>query len=133
MRKLLENLIRYPVYSNLLMIMLLVLGIGPGAWFLLRDEGLVEQVSEARIEQALSANGVPTGMSECMAQRLVDRLSLAQLRKLERIAPHEGAGALPTSLTEALARLRRVDDEEATEQVVLTVTRCGAEALLEGL
>jgi hypothetical protein len=116
-----------------LLILFGVFLIGLAAWFFLREDGVVEQVTEARIEAALTANGVPQGMSECMADRLVDRLSLTQLRKLERAAPQDGESRIPVSTDDALARLRRVDDEEAVEQVVITATRCGAEALFDRL
>ena len=84
-----------------IIILLAVLGIGVGAYFLLRDDGVLEQVTEAQVESALLANGVPAVMAECMAPKLTDRLSINQLRKLQRIAPQEGEGALPASTDEA--------------------------------
>ncbi|MHA7819043.1 MAG: hypothetical protein ACX930_05290 [Erythrobacter sp.] len=116
-----------------IIILLVVFAIGLGAWFLLRDDGVVEQVTEARVEQVLLANGVPPGMADCMSARLVDRLNINQLRKLERAAPQEGETRVPVSTEDALARIRRVDDDQAVEQVVITATRCGAEALLDRL
>ena len=115
-----------------IIILLAVLGIGVGAYFLLRDDGVIEQVTEAQVESALLANGVPAVMAECMAPKLTDRLSINQLRKLQRIAPQEGEGALPASTDEALERLRRVDDDEAVEQVVRSATSCGIELMLGG-
>lgn len=114
-----------------LTILIVVFAIGLGAWFLLRDEGVVEKVTEVRVEQVLLANGVPPRMADCMADRLVDRLSINQLRKLERAAPQDGETSVPISTDDALARIRRVDDEAAVEQVVINATRCGAEALLD--
>lgn len=116
-----------------LLILVVVFLIGLAAWFFLREDGVVEQVTEARVERALTDNGVPPNLADCMAGRLVDRLSIAQLRKLERAAPQEGESRVPVSREDALARIRRVDDEQAVEQVVITATRCGAEALLQGL
>lgn len=115
-----------------ILILLAVLGIGVGAYFLLRDDGVIEQVTEAQVESALLANGLPAPMAECMAPRLTDRLSINQLRKLQRMAPQEGEGALPTSTTQALERLRRVDDDEAVEQLVRTGTTCGIELMMGG-
>lgn len=114
-----------------LLILIAILAIGVGAWFVLRDDGVLEQVTEARVEQALLANGVPANMSECMAPRLVDRLSIGQLRKLERLAPEAGEERIPTSTGAAMARLRRVDDREAVEQVVRVAGGCGLEIGLE--
>lgn len=114
-----------------IVILLLVFGIGIAAWFLLRDDGVLEEVTEARVAEALIDNGVPPVMTQCMAPRLVERLSIAQLRKLERLAPTEGEEALPASTDAALERLRRVDDNRAVEQLVLVAGRCGIEIGLE--
>ncbi len=107
-----------------LVILLVVFAIGIGAWFLLRDDGLVEQVKEARVEQALIANGVPGELSGCMAERLVDKLSINQLLKLERLAPQDGEARIPQSLGGAMERLRRVDDNEAVEQLARAAGGC---------
>ena len=40
---------------------------------------------------------------------MTDRLSINQLRKLQRIAPEDGESAVPLSTSEALDRLRRVE------------------------
>jgi len=114
-----------------ILILLLVFAIGLGAWFLLRDDGLVEEVTEARVAEALIDNGVPPVMTQCMAPRLVDRLSIGQLRALERIAPDAGEGALPTSTDEALDRFRRVGDQQAVEQLVIVAGGCGIEIGLD--
>lgn len=116
-----------------ILILLLVFLIGVGAWFLLREDGYLEQVTAERVEQALLDNGMPANMAECMGPRLVDRLSLAQLRKLERIAPEEGESAIPTTSDEAMTRLRRVDDPEAVEQMFLTAGGCGFELITRAL
>ncbi|MBV7264736.1 hypothetical protein [Erythrobacter ani] len=115
-----------------IVILLIVFLVGLAAWFFLREDGVLEQVTEARVEQALLANRVPAPMAECMAARLVDRLSLNQLRKLERAAPQDGESRIPLSTGEALARLRRVDDPEALEAVVTVAGGCGFELLLQG-
>ena len=115
-----------------IIILLAVLGIGIGAYFLFRDDGVLEQVTEAQVESALLANGVPAPLAECMAPKLTDRLSINQLRKLQRMAPQEGEGALPSSTSDAMERLQRVEDDEAVEQLVRTATSCGIELMLGG-
>ncbi|MEE4199398.1 hypothetical protein [Erythrobacter sp.] len=110
-----------------IIILVAVLLIGLGAWLLLRGDGVVEEVTEARVAEALLDNGVPPAMTQCMAPRLVDRLSIAQLQKLERLAPRANEGAVPTNLDEALDRMRRVGDDQAVEQLVLVSGRCGIE------
>ena len=114
-------------------ILLALLVIGGGAWFVLRDDGMLEQVTAARVEQALLDNRVPPEMAGCMAPRLADRLSINQLRKLERIKPQEGESRVPLSTGEAMARLRRVDDREAVETVVTVAGGCGVEMMIQGL
>lgn len=73
----------------------------------------IDKVTHSRVEAALAAQGIPPTTAECMATRMVDRLSISQLRKLERLAPQEGEAATPRGFGEALTRLRRVDDPEA--------------------
>ncbi len=102
-----------------LFILALAIVLGGGAWFILRDDGALEQVTAARIEHALLDNRVPEPMAACMGPRLADRLSISQLRALERAKPQDGESALPLSTGEAMARLRRIDDREAVEQVVV--------------
>lgn len=116
-----------------LLILILVFGIGIGAWVFLREDGVLEQVTEQRVEQALLANHVPTPMAECMAPRLVDRLSINQLMKLERLAAEEGESRIPTSTGEAMARFRRVDDREAVEQLVRVAGGCGFDLMMQRL
>lgn len=119
--------------KRLLIWLLVLAALAIGAWVLLRDGGVVEQVTEERVEEALLANRVPAPLAGCMAPKLVDRLSIAQLIKLERMAPQEGESRLPTSTDEALDRLRRVEDDEAVEQLVRTGTSCTVELLIEAI
>lgn len=111
--------------------LLVVIVLALGVWLFLREDGLLEQVTEARVEQALLANRVPAPMADCMAPKLVDRLSIGQLVKLERMAPEDGETAIPLSIGEAMARLRRVDDREAVEQLVTVAGGCGVEIGLQ--
>ncbi|MDM7955491.1 hypothetical protein [Blastomonas sp.] len=47
---------------------------------------------EARTRAALENTGLSAPVSECMAQRMVDRLSLAQLQRLGRLGRLQRAG-----------------------------------------
>ncbi len=116
-----------------LMLLLIVAALGAAAWYLLREDGVVEQVTEARVENALLANGVPPPLADCMAAKLTDRLTIAQLVRLERLAPEDGEDAVPTSGDEALERLRRVEDDEAVTALVRTAGSCGFELLMQGI
>jgi len=113
------------------LIVALVLAVGLGAWLALRDDGLIEQVTAQRIETALLDNRVPEPMARCMAPRLADRLNIGQLRALERAAPQERESRIPLSTGEAMARLRRIDDRAAVEQVVMVAGGCGFDLMRE--
>ena len=102
-------------------------------WLVMRDDGVLEQVTAARIEQALLDNRVPPAMAECMAPRLADRLKISQLRALERAAPQEGETAIPLSTGEAMARLRRIEDRDAVEQVVRVAGGCGFDLMMQNI
>ncbi|MDJ0976979.1 MAG: hypothetical protein QNI87_00415 [Erythrobacter sp.] len=115
-----------------LIILTLAIVLGAGAYFVLRDDGVLEQVTAERVEQALLDNRVPEPMAACMGPRLADRLSIGQLRALERAKPQAGESTLPLSTGEAMARLRRIDDREAVEQVVIVAGGCGFDLMMQG-
>ena len=116
-----------------LVIILFVVGIAGAAWYVLREDGLLEQVTEERVEAALLDNRFPEPLAACMAPRLVDRLSISQLRTLERLAPEVGESQIPLSVGQAMARVRRVDDREAVETLVTVGGGCGFDLMLERL
>lgn len=119
--------------KRVLILVVIVAALGAAAWWLLREDGMVERVTEARVESALLANGVPAPLADCMAQKLTDKLSIVQLKRLERLAPADGETALPGSGEEALDRLRRVEDDAAVEALVRAGTSCGFELLVGGI
>ncbi|MEO1730989.1 MAG: hypothetical protein AAFR64_09640 [Pseudomonadota bacterium] len=99
------------------------------AYIVLRDDGLLEQVTAKRVEQALAANGAPEPLAQCMGEKLADRLSIEQLRKLEALAPREGESRVPQTTREALSRVKRVDDPEAVRVLGETGASCTTEIL----
>jgi hypothetical protein len=113
-----------------LIILRVVFAIGICAWFLLREDGVVEQVTQARIETALIQTGAPPEFAACMAGRMVDRLSLNQLRKLERIRADDGESVIPLSPGQVLERIRRVDDPEAIEITTRAAAGCALGSFL---
>ncbi len=118
---------------RMLMILIAVGLISLGAWYVLRDDGLLEEVTEERVESALLAKGLPVPMAECMAPKLTDKLSISQLLKLEKLGPQDGEETVPGSVGEAIDRLRRVDDSEAVQALVTTATGCGVSALKDSI
>ncbi len=113
-----------------LIVLLLVVALAVGAWIYF---GGLDRVTQTRVQTALTDAGVPETLATCMAPRMVDRLSLNQLRKLERMGPQDGETVVPLSSAEALARLRRVDDPEAVEMTVRAAGGCALESMLEGM
>ncbi|TMM48892.1 hypothetical protein [Qipengyuania marisflavi] len=93
-----------------------------GAWFVFG--GGLDRVAQSRIETALVANGLPQPMAACMATRLTERLTVVQLRKLERLEPEEGESVVPTNLSGLLERVRRIDDPEVIEVAASSAAMC---------
>lgn len=104
------------------LIIIVLLGlVAFGVWIYF---GGIEQVTERRVESALVDAGVPQQQAGCMATRMTERLTLNQLRKLERLGAQEGETATPLSPGEILARVRRVDDPEAVEVTATAAAIC---------
>ncbi|UOR15433.1 hypothetical protein [Qipengyuania aquimaris] len=100
-------------------ILLALVGIGVWAYF-----GGFERVTAARIESALVERGVPQPVAACMGTRLSERLTIGQLRELERMRIREKEAGLPTSTIEFLERLRTVEDAEVIEVVGSSAAIC---------
>lgn len=104
--------------------------LGVGAWLFTRDGGLMQQVTEERVKGALLANGMPLPIAECMAPRLTDKLSIAQLQQLEKLGPQGGETRIPSGRDEAIARLRQVEDSEAVSALVTVAAGCGVKQVM---
>ena len=81
---------------------------------------------ESRVEDALLRAGLSASVSKCMATRLTDRLTIAQLRKLS--AAMEGAGGAPLTMAEIERRVDRIGDP----RVVSVVASSGLSCFLAG-
>jgi hypothetical protein len=103
----------------------LSLGLGLG---LLPLAGCVQTIAESRVRTALVEAGVSQSDAACMAERMTDRLTIAQLRKLEALKARSGEAARPATLREYVERVRRVGDAE-----VLAVTASSAGLCAAGL
>ena len=103
-----------------IIVSLLLLGAG-AAWFL---TGGPERAARQRIESELVARGLPQPMAECMATRMSERLSIAQLRKLQALRPEEGEADVPLTVAGLLERVRRVGDNEAVEVTASSAAIC---------
>jgi hypothetical protein len=85
--------------------------------------GCVQTIAEDRVRSALVEAGVSESDSACMAQRMVDRLTIAQLRKLKARA---GEPAQPATLGEYVERVRRVGDAEVVAVTASSAGLCAA-------
>ena len=95
---------------------------------LLALAGCAQIIAEPRVRSALRDAGLSDRNAECMAGRMVDRLTIAQLRRLEALRPQAGEAARPTSLGDYVERVRRVGDPE-----VIGVTASSAALCATGL
>ena len=102
-----------------IIVAVLLVGIGAWVWF-----GGFERVTAGRIETALAERGVPQPIAACMGTRLSERLSLSQLRELERLGEREAEAGMPTSTVEFLERIRSVEDRELIEVVGTSAAIC---------
>ena len=102
-------------------IILALLAIGLGIWMY---SGGLERVTAGRIENALTARGVPEAVAACMGTRLSERLTVSQLRELEAMREREVEAGVPASTVEFLERLRNTEDRELLEVVGSSAAIC---------
>lgn len=81
-------------------------------------------VPEARLRAGLINAGLPRPLSACMAERMVDRLSLKQLMRIADLPKANGA----ESIDQFLHRIRALGDAE-----ILGVTSSSAALCATGL
>lgn len=79
-------------------------------------------LAKPSVRSALVDAGVRAPVADCMAERMTDRLSLEQLRKLQRLKGVPGEKATDLSAAEVIARVNRIDDPE----VVAVTASAGA-------
>lgn len=76
---------------------------------------------EARVRSKLIEAGLRPPVAACMAERMVDRLSLAQLKRLQSLGGLAKRDARGMSIDEFAHRLRALNDPE----IVSVVLRAG--------
>jgi hypothetical protein len=76
---------------------------------------------ESRVRSALLNAGLSKPVSTCMAQRMVDRLSLGQLQKLSRLADLRDSRIGDLTVGEFLKKTRALGDGE----ILAVVTTAG--------
>ena len=83
---------------------------------------------ETRVRTALLDAGLPPPIAGCMADRMVDRLSLIQLNKLSGLKKLRGANASKLSVDEFLRRTRSLQDPEILSVVTSSGLICAVRA-----
>lgn len=76
---------------------------------------------EARLRTGLNNAGLSKAMSACLAERMVDRLSLLQLRRLSALGSLKDKRIADLSLDQFLHKVRALKDPE-----ILTVSTSSA-------
>ena len=89
---------------------------------LLALTGCAQTIAQSRVRSALEGAGLSSAHAQCMAERMVDRLTIEQLRRLEALGPREGEPRNPGGLADFVERVRRVGDAEV---VAVTATSAG--------
>ncbi len=80
--------------------------------------GCVEPIARSRVKTALVGAGLSEPVSACMAEHMVDKLSIAQLRKLEALQ-----GPKRSALDYVVA-VRRINDPEVIRVTVAAAGLC---------
>ncbi|GAA4644316.1 hypothetical protein GCM10023115_22760 [Pontixanthobacter gangjinensis] len=105
---------------KLLIFILLLAAIGGAAIY----AGLANPLIERRVKSALVENGIGEKRAECMAGRMVDRLTIAQLIGLQNMRAQEGETENPTGVGDFIKRVRRIGDTEAVAVVASSAGLC---------
>jgi hypothetical protein len=83
---------------------------------------------ETRVRTALVDAGLPRPVAACMAARMVDRLSLAQLMRLSRLSGIDRARLGSMTIDEFVRRTRALQDPEILSVVTSSGLRCALAA-----
>jgi len=83
---------------------------------------------EARVRTKLIEAGLRPPVAACMAERLVDRLSIAQLRRLQSVGGLARKDVRGMSLDELVYRLRALEDPELVAVVLKAGIGCSIAA-----
>lgn len=84
--------------------------------------GCVSKLAYGRVKSALTEAGLSEANAACMADRMTDKLTIMQLRKLQALRGEK------RSLSDYVAAVRRVNDPE-----VLAVTATSAAVCTTGI
>ena len=83
---------------------------------------------ESRVQTALMDAGISRPVAGCMAERMVDRLSIDQLRQIKSLSKLGGRSVEAMSIAELLHRVRALGDPE----ILAVVSRAGLGCAIAG-
>lgn len=107
--------------KKLLLWIVVLAGLAGGAL----ASGLADPLVAWQVKGSLVASGIGENRAECMADRMVERLTLGQLWKLRQgMAPQGGEPENAEGLGEMIKRLRRVGDGEAVAVLTTSAGLC---------
>ena len=86
---------------------------------LIAATGCVEQIKESRVKSALVDGGLSEPLSACMAHRMAGKLTIKQLRGLQKIN-----AARQHTISDFVAALRRNGDADAVEVTLSSAALC---------
>lgn len=79
---------------------------------------------EAKVRNSLMNAGLSAPMASCMAERMVDRLSLMQLRRLSSLSSLKERDVRDMTIDEFIRRTRALQDPEILQVVTSSGLRC---------
>jgi hypothetical protein len=82
--------------------------------------GCVEKIAENRVRSALVGAGLSDANADCMAHRMVGRLTVSQLRKLEALQGEK------RSIADYVVAVERVGDTEVIGVTASSAALCAA-------
>ena len=83
--------------------------------------GCVEQtIAQSRVKSALLHAGLSEATSQCMAHRMVDQLTIKQLRKLETLQGPK------RSTADYIAGVQRIDDPQVVRVTIGSAALCAS-------
>ncbi|MEY4160328.1 MAG: hypothetical protein RLZZ136_949 [Pseudomonadota bacterium] len=85
---------------------------------LLMVSGCVQDIKESRINSALLRGGLPDDLAGCMAHRMAQKLTIAQLRQLQAMA------APRRSLADYVEAVRQSGNGEAVSATLTAAALC---------
>ena len=86
---------------------------------LLAASGCVQQIKESRVKSALTDGGLSEPLATCMAHRMASKLTIKQLRSLQKVNANRGR-----TISEFIAALRQHGDADAIEVTASSAALC---------